>query len=76
MKQYFIGDKLEIESIINKINANCGFGSDKSTKTWAEPVAVQVGYVCEVPEGSHGFSKNEMLMGIVGTITTNPVFVE
>lgn len=76
MKMYYFGNKAEIEVIINKINANCGFGAGNSTITWAEPVKVQGGYVCEVPEGSHGFSKEEMLVGVAGNIIDNPIFVE
>lgn len=76
MKHYFIGNKAEIEGIINKINANCGFSDGAPTKTWAEPVQVDGGYVCEVPKGSHGFTAEEMLIGIAGNIIDNPQFIE
>lgn len=64
MIQYFYGTKAQIEDVISKIDGNCGFSEGNLTRTWDIPLQVQGGYVCVVPQGSHGFTKEEMLKGI------------
>jgi hypothetical protein len=52
-----------ITQIIAKIDANCGLPND-TTETWAYPKTTTNGYGCEVPKGSHGFTKEQMTNGI------------
>lgn len=69
--KHYLGTLAECEAIDATITTNCGWPAE-GTIHWADPrETVDTGvYAIEVPEGSHGFTKEQM------TVTITAVEVE
>lgn len=77
MTEYYVGTLEECQSYDAIITANCGWPSGGTTN-WDNPkeTAIPGVYAIEVPQGSHGFTKEQMNAGISSAITVDPEFPE
>ena len=75
MIEYYVGTFQECINIDNDICFNCLFPSN-GTINWCSPIeTIDNGvFVIEVPQGSHGFTKEQMNKGIAAQIQTNVLF--
>jgi hypothetical protein len=73
--EYYKGTQAEMQALDAQITSNCGWPSG-GTINWATPrETVDAGvYAIEVPQGSHGFTKAQMISGVVSTVYTNVEF--
>ena len=78
MTENYLGTYQECLDLDAKISINCGWPND-GTKHWAHPVEtiVEGVFSIPVPQGSHGFRKEQMNTGISHDMSVNvefPVF--
>ena len=62
--RYYIGTEQECMQVDSIISENCGWPNN-GTNNWANPKITASGdYVIPVPEGSHGFTAEQMQTGL------------
>ncbi len=75
MTEYYTGTEEEMQALDDAISANCGW-PEGGTSHWDSPKeAVDSGvFALLVPQGKHGFTKEQMNNGITHEIITDVQF--
>lgn len=73
--KYYLGTLVECQVIDSQISMNCGWPSGGTTN-WDNPrqTTTEGVYAIQVPAGSHGFTKEQMMAGITAGEHENIVF--
>ena len=73
--EHYTGTLAEMEALDAQICSNCSW-PDNNVVNWATPSLTVVSnvYAIEVPQGSHGFTKEQQNVNVSSTIHTNVKF--